>query len=588
MANESSQLLGQETELAISFQSDDDYHPGNKVIFDYMARAIRSIVKTKPGKRNFIQDQFFVQNGGAIYYEHHPQSLKRGLIECATPECKTASELVLYQRAQEALLQKAIPIAESLMSYDGIDGELKLLKNCRDFEGNTYGSQENYDSNLSEGFHWWAFVALNILYVPFALVFKVLYIFLLIPFIFFVFTLKFLAEFAQAMSSFLPFKSLWKVLESKKSFRDLLVNTGIFLSSDSDDSEESLLKIEYMLFYPLFWLSYKPLILIYNTFAFRRQREQIHSHVISRIVFTGAGSLVEEGRFILSEKSLAINCFLRRSIHRMDKPLFDCGNLIKEYELAIWSMFLLRFQAWKSIFRKQQRLQIAFSDSNRCHLAEFLKVGTSSLVVRMANAGFISEAPVLEDPISSLHAMTKDIELQGRYRLESGEAMSAIEIQRWYCDKAREFLDRYPSDMEDHEIVKVWDESLGLLESSPESLIGRIDWITKKHLLDSSGADLDFWARKKIDLKYHELGTGYFETLQKQGMTLDLFEESQIEEAVFEPSSPKRVKVRSRLIRSISLENVPMTISWGEAKLGRWKPKVLSLSSYRDERKSSS
>ena len=24
----------------------------------------------------------------------------------------------------------------------------------------------------------------------------------------------------------------------------------------------------------------------------------------------------------------------------MDKPLFDCGNLIKEYELAIWELFL--------------------------------------------------------------------------------------------------------------------------------------------------------------------------------------------------------------------------------------------------------
>ena len=103
--------------------------------------------------------------------------------------------------------------------------------------------------------------------------------------------------------------------------------------------------------------------MIYNHFAFSKQRNLINSHVMSRIVYTGAGCLVEEGRFILSEKSLGINCFLRRSIHRNDKPLFDCGNLIKEYELAVWGLFLFRFNAWRSLFRRRQRLQIAFSDS---------------------------------------------------------------------------------------------------------------------------------------------------------------------------------------------------------------------------------
>ena len=576
-------LLGQETELAIRFdpaRSSD--HPGNKVIFDHFYQAISTIVKTKNGKRNFIQDQFFVQNGGAIYYEHHPQSLRKGLIECATPECSSTHELILYQRAAERLLQKAIPLVKAQLNAIGIDGELSLLKNSRDFEGNTYGSQENYDSFLASGLRLLLLRTLLIAYLPIALAFKVLYVGLLIPFVISVFAAKLCTESLLVLITGMTYRSRDDKAGLLTNLRQALRRHTDRLNFDAEDQDEFLLKLEYAVFYPIFWLSYKPLITIYNRMCFKDQKKALEAHVITRIIYTGAGSILDDGSFILSEKSLAINNSERRSIHRTDKPLFDCGNLIKDYELAIWEVFILRFKAWKKILSSTQRLQIAYSDSNRSHIAEFLKVGVTGLLIRIANADGLKAAPRLKYGVGDLHKVTKDLSFAAKLELTDGSEMTALEIQQRYLQLATDYLQTPRATLEDHEIVRLWREVLGKIKTDTTSLLGRLDWVTKKYLLQSSDGQLEYWSLKKIDLKYHELGTGYFDLMQRDGMTLDIFTSEEVERAVFEPSSPDRVKLRSRLIQSVSLADQPMTISWSQAKIGRWNPKVISLSDYKN------
>lgn len=584
MANNKSYLLGQETELAIRFQEVDCQHPGNKVIFDYIARAVKSMVHTKPGKRNFIQDQFFVQNGGAIYYEHHPQSIRKGLLECATPECHSAQELLLYQRAQEALLIQALPLAKDMLEQDGIFGELSLLKNCRDFAGNTYGSQENYDSYVAKSWKWLSLNALLLGYIPIAILLKVCYLFLLFPFVLAIFLCKSAIEVLLMLTSFEIFERLLGKILPLKSLQNPMKQGLSSLDFDIDETEEYLLKLEYSLFYPLFWLSYKPLIIIYNRFAFGPQYRAIASHIISRIIYTGAGTLLENNDFMLSEKALSINSLLRRSIHRHDKPLFDCGNLIKDYELAIWELFILKAHSWLSLLKSSQRLQIAFSDSNRCQVAELLKLGVSSLVVRMANEGWLKDAPQFVDPIGCLGKISQDLSLSKTFPMKNQHPMTALAIQNWYLQRAKDYLKQSTVSMEDHEIVRLWNQTLDLLGKDPQSLIGRLDWVTKRYLLETSGADLNYWERKKIDLKYHDLGQGYFESLQTKGVILDLVDSKDIQRAIWEPSSSHRAKVRSHFIKSLELEDQPITVSWSQASIGRWSPKVVSLTNYKDDK----
>src|SRR5436305_1311076 len=64
---------------------------------------------------------------------------------------RAPSNLLLYQRAQDALLAEATPIAAARLAQQGYRGELGLLKNCRDADGHWYGAQENYELDIARG-----------------------------------------------------------------------------------------------------------------------------------------------------------------------------------------------------------------------------------------------------------------------------------------------------------------------------------------------------------------------------------------------------------------------------------------------------
>ena len=233
-------------------------------------------------------------------------------------------------------------------------------------------------------------------------------------------------------------------------------------------------------------------------------------------------------------------------------------------------------------FRKSKDSRFLSRIQSRCQFAEFLKLGITDLIVQMSEADFLTDAPILKSPVNTLKLVSSNLDLSSEMLMKNGQKMSPIEVQRWYLERAKLFLkDRVEVQLENREVVRFWEETLDTLESNPEKLIGRIDWITKRYLLETSGADLDYWQRKKIDLRYHELGNGYFDRLRGRGLTLDFYQDDEIEEAVKEPSSPGRVRLRSRLIKSIALKDQYMTISWSQVKVGRWRPKLIKLDDFR-------
>jgi Pup amidohydrolase len=73
-------------------------------------------------------------NGARYYVDHaHP--------EYSTPECSTASELVLHDKAGEMVLARSMAAAQRLLG----DGErIVVYKNNSDGKGNSYGCHENY------------------------------------------------------------------------------------------------------------------------------------------------------------------------------------------------------------------------------------------------------------------------------------------------------------------------------------------------------------------------------------------------------------------------------------------------------------
>ena len=550
-------LIGLETEYALRFSPrvgadegdepafqgpQDPRHPGNDTLFQAFKRAIAAIVPTRPGSGAPGRDQFFTANGGAFYYEFLPHCTSGGLLEGATPECRSPTQLLLYQRAQERLLLAALPQARAITEGVGFEGQLGLLKNCRDAEGHIYGAQENYEVEIARGPLLGLYRLGLLLLLPLVLIQAVLtYALLLVLF------LGFLLGLLVAM--FVPpwHRHLHWLAEAEP--RDIERVLGPFH-----------LGLTVIVTWPLT----KPFAgLLYLT-AFRAQRRALVPFLISRTLITGSGAVDSQRRFRLAQKAPAITTLCRSSVMPENRPIFDFGNLMKR----LCALLNLQIRPLFQLFRRRQRLQLGHGDSNRAEVAEWLKMGLTSLMLDLIDAGQLDDAPRLADPLAALHAVADDLSLAAPLPLVGGGAMTALEIQRFYLERARRHLRRASMvSLEARELVTAWGDALDALEKGDRAvLVGRLDWVTKRVLLEEG--DDDPAVLSTLDLRYHELGNGYWDQLAQALDLPQMLDDEAIDRAVQEPPHDTPAYFRGRLIRQRVLDRLPLVVSWETAVLG--------------------
>ena len=562
-------LLGLETEYAIRWSAHDPSaeRPSNRLIFDAIVEALGQRLATSSGARKLSRRQRFIQNGGSVCYEYLPKAADGGLVEAGTPECRGPSQALLYQRAQDRMLYEALEAAEAILSREGHFGSLGLLKNCRDVEGNVYGAQENYEVELARGAGLWLYRFGLALVVPLAVVPALVY----------------LAAIALVLVVFIA------VLLVVFLVLVIVHLVGLVFRADGLDPDFPELDPVVHGIERVFEVLIKALTLpaaaaysgLIRAFGFRRIRKHAMAFLISRPVLTGTGTLdPNSGAFGLSEKGPAIRARVRTSIAPSDRAIFDIGNLHK----PLFCLMELRVRPLASLFRRRQRLQLGLSDSNCAQQAEYLKLATTSLVLDMAEAGALDELPRVQRPIDALHCLIGDPELEAKVACSDGVERSAVELQRLYLDAARAFVGQSAApSLEAREIVKIWAETLDILETEPARAFGRLDWVTKRGLLASAGAELELDARKKIDLKYAEIGVGYFARLEADGLAPMLVSADEIEAAILDPPSDTPARRRSQLIREFASEGTAATVDWDriEIKRGFLRREVIYLDDFR-------
>jgi hypothetical protein len=264
----------------------------------------------------------------------------------------------------------------------------------------------------------------------------------------------------------------------------------------------------------------------------------------------------------------------------VDRSIFDIGHLTK----SVFSITNLELRPLGRLFRRRQRLQLGLSDSNLAQTAEYLKIATTSLVIDMAEAGLLRDLPRVRRPIRALRRLIGDPELKAKVACSDGVERSALELQRLYLERAREFVasSATPS-LEAREVVRLWAETLDALEHDPASLFGRIDWVSKRGLLETAGRDLDLAERQTIALKYHELGVGYFAELEREGLAPKLVEADEVARAMTQPPQSSPARRRSDLVRSLATEGVRALVSWDQVEIRREgeRRQVIRLDDYR-------
>jgi len=232
----------------------------------------------------------------------------------------------------------------------------------------------------------------------------------------------------------------------------------------------------------------------------------------TRPLVAGNGRLDSHGRMLLSARAVAMEqstggeTMHARALYSTcrDEPLMSGGPFA-------------------------HRLHLICGDSLLSEWGEFLKVGTTALVLKWLE----------QDPHSAdgLHQRLCPMRLLRTSNVLwwPGEGLrvhrKALEIQRYYCRQTGQFVEGSPS-LPDwcREIVVFWDSTLDLLEHDPLALADRADPFIKLALFEAVlkklGRDWSEIATDAvlyhqlalIDLAYHQVGdTGPFQQLDQEG-----------------------------------------------------------------------
>jgi proteasome accessory factor A len=301
---------------------------------------------------------------------------------------------------------------------------------------------------------------------------------------------------------------------------------------------------------------------------FWKVTEQLIPFFVTRQIFSGAGKVLKisgKGHYFISqraqhihEKTSSSTTSSRSIINTRDEPHADA--------------------------EKYRRLHIIVGDSNMSEFTTYLKVGITSLVLSMIEAGFGVTGIELDDPVKAIREISRDITLKKKVKLENGKEFSATEIQRCYLEKAREYLDHGEASKEEGELLEKWEQILDQLEEEPRKLSREIDWIAKLSLMEN------YMERKEcswedprvalIDLQYHDIkrDRGLYHLLERQGFIKRLSTDMAIDQAMHLPPQTTRAKVRGDFIKFAKEKNRSYTVDWTYLKLnGYWEETILCM-----------
>jgi proteasome accessory factor A len=263
---------------------------------------------------------------------------------------------------------------------------------------------------------------------------------------------------------------------------------------------------------------------------------------VSRQIFTGAGKLGLEaqwddrGRHVFQltqradffETEVGLETTLKRPIiNTRDEPHADP--------------------------EKYRRLHVIVGDANLCEVALFLKVGTTAIVLKMIEDGFLPDFSLV-NPVAAIHDVSRDVSLTANVALTDGRRMTALQLQSEYLELARKYVDREDDTAENREVLERWESILHGLADEPRSLSRQLDWVAKLRVLEGfRERDGLRWSDPKlraIDLQYHDVrrDRGLYHRLERTGKIERLTTDDEVQRAVMEPPDDTRAFFRGRCI----------------------------------------
>jgi hypothetical protein len=266
--------------------------------------------------------------------------------------------------------------------------------------------------------------------------------------------------------------------------------------------------------------------------------------------------------------------------------------------------------------RTFRRLHVILGDANMSEISTYLKIGATQLVLHMIEDEFIKDDLMLAAPLDAFQQVSRDLTFQQTLELESGERMTALDIQDVYLEHAERYLTERDGTDEQWAVWERWADVVDTLrDSNAPPLSSQLDWAIKKNVMDrylnTQGTTWDEVARwqpiiektlptgdlspaesaaryagltwddygqqreiyftlRRLDLEYHDIRhsgpeAGLFYRLQNGGLVERLLTDAEIDQRVKDPPPDTRAWLRGRIVERFSRQVVGA--DWSYVKL---------------------
>jgi len=208
---------------------------------------------------------------------------------------------------------------------------------------------------------------------------------------------------------------------------------------------------------------------------------------------------------------------------------------------------------------KYRRLHVIIGDANLSQGSNFLKFGSTAMVLSLIEAGLAPRIEVHE-PVAALQAVSHDTSLTATLRLLDGRRVTALDLQWMYFEAAAKLAqdtgvaDAVDGDGHTHEVLERWSATLTALDSDRAAAASTVEWLAKLSLLEGyRQRDGLEWADARlglVDLQWADIRPEkglYYRLLARERMQRIVDDET-IARAATEPPTDTRAFFRGRCV----------------------------------------
>jgi proteasome accessory factor A len=291
---------------------------------------------------------------------------------------------------------------------------------------------------------------------------------------------------------------------------------------------------------------------------FTRFADVLIPFLVTRQVYAGAGKVLQTARgamYCVSQRAEhiweGVSSATTRSrpiINTRDEPLADAERF--------------------------RRLHVIVGDSNMSEYTTFLKIGATSIVLRMLEEDSRPWRDLtLENPIRAIREISHDTTCRRRVRLANGRELSAVEMQGEYLQRAVQFATRRGLSPLEEQALGMWEHVMTHLENDPLKLSTEVDWVIKYHMIEAYRERHELALTNPrvalLDLAYHDVtrARSLYYLLERRGAVERTATDEAIEKATVTPPQTTRARLRGAFIKRAKERKRDYTVDWVHLKL---------------------